>query len=218
VVDRPQIIDGMVFTPYVPNGRLMDALDTLPSWRDAKVVFAHQEILGAASGGGFVSVSGDKWGEDLPLLISGHIHKHQRVGNVLYIGTPYQTTFGENEDKTISIFDDNWNERRIDLKCIKRITLQTDIGGAETIEIPTNAHVRLEVHTALPQFASFRKSKRFAELVALGVKIVPRLEMAEIVHTNERQTFLDTLRKKVQSEDEAVQGLFRELFSAQVTA
>ena len=52
----------VVLCPYVPNGRFVEALDTGGDWREADVIFAHQEIKGVKMGS-IVSEHGDEWKE-----------------------------------------------------------------------------------------------------------------------------------------------------------
>ncbi len=118
-------VNGIIFqaVPYCPNGRLAEGLDTLPDRAEnPAAIFAHQEILGCDIDGND-SKGGDKWNINNPLLISGHIHKyHQPQINVLYTGSPYQDSFGENTDKSISLITFRsseskitWTEKRIRL-------------------------------------------------------------------------------------------------------
>jgi len=74
--------------PYVPTGRLVEALDgSKMPWKDSCLVFAHQEINGCNLGKN-ISSDGDLWDPSYPTLISGHIHDEQKVNNnVIYPGS-----------------------------------------------------------------------------------------------------------------------------------
>lgn len=74
--------------PYVPKGRLIEALDSSKtSWKQSRLVFAHQEIKGCNLGK-YISCEGDVWDPSYPTLISGHIHDEQTVNhNVIYPGS-----------------------------------------------------------------------------------------------------------------------------------
>jgi hypothetical protein len=88
IIDRAQRHGDLVFIPYVPKGRLEEALSGV-DMNGCKCVFAHQEFRGARMNarGSFFSPDGDIWPEDAPLVISGHIHGTQQVGrNVYYPG------------------------------------------------------------------------------------------------------------------------------------
>lgn len=121
IVDRVNraIINGhrFVFVPYVPPGKFHEALSTLdtesmpdnnsgltPEYHRASIIFAHQEFRGAKSGI-HESTIGDTWSLDEPVVITGHFHDyHQLTDNVLYVGTPFQHTFAESPDKSVSWF------------------------------------------------------------------------------------------------------------------
>ena len=93
-----------VFTPYVTNGRFIEALDTgTANWRDASCIFAHQEFFGCKMGA-ITSISGDTWDETYPFVISGHIHSKQYVqNNIYYPGSALQIAFGESEKNVIPL-------------------------------------------------------------------------------------------------------------------
>ena len=81
IVDKviSETINGQkfVFIPYVSPGRFQEALETFPEkWTDATCIFAHQEFFGCKMGA-IISVEGDKWPLDYPMVISGHIHSRQ---------------------------------------------------------------------------------------------------------------------------------------------
>jgi predicted phosphodiesterase len=140
VVDEKCIefeVNGHIFqaVPYCPNGRLQEGLSTLTNeTKRPSAIFCHQEIKGCNING-FNSKSGDIWPKDSPLLVCGHIHKyHMPQSNVLYVGSPYQDNFGEEDiDKSISLLTfsslaDNkniieWKEQRIPTRTPKRYKL-----------------------------------------------------------------------------------------------
>lgn len=109
IVDAPVIttINDMKFImcPYVPPGRFMEALETLPSGSldGCKCIFAHQEFRGSAYGSTGVSECGDEWTLDLPRVISGHIHEASHLSKigVYYTGTPYQQEYAASPEKHV---------------------------------------------------------------------------------------------------------------------
>ncbi len=79
IVDTVIKRENLVFVPYVPTGRFLEALNTIgDSWKTAKYIFAHQEFEGARMKT-IVSYEGDKWDKKYPLVISGHIHGRQTL-------------------------------------------------------------------------------------------------------------------------------------------
>lgn len=218
VVDKPILDDGCVFMPYVPNGRMIEALDMhVPTWKTAGAVFAHQEIRGVTMGNE-ESQTGDVWSADYPLLISGHIHERQKLGaNVIYVGTPMQHTFADSPDKTISFFDQSWNETRVGLSLKKRVTLQTTPAEFADLVIPENAHVRVEIIGSVSELASLRKTKQYKELIASGVKLVPRPADDAVVKVARKVTYLQSLHERLGDESQSVRDLFEKLFQGRVS-
>nr|QBK91072.1 MAG: DNA repair exonuclease [Pithovirus LCPAC202] len=115
-------------------GETEEMEETIPDcsgrwWWKSSIIFAHQEFRGAKMGA-IISEVGDLWPLNGPLVISGHIHDHQKVQeNVWYTGTPIQHGFGDTSGKTISLMswsnaDNGWEEERIDLGLIKRKTFR----------------------------------------------------------------------------------------------
>jgi DNA repair exonuclease SbcCD nuclease subunit len=110
------VVGNFLFVPYVPPGKLYDALDTIDlseagedTWRspDIDAIFCHQEFKGVQMGP-IKSEAGDEWDVSWPLVISGHIHEYQLLQpNLLYPGTPLQHTFSEKPDKAITLCDFN---------------------------------------------------------------------------------------------------------------
>lgn len=109
IVDTVKVVSieniNLVCVPYVPPGRFQEALDTIEIPENDVLILAHQEFIGAKMGA-VVSMAGDEWGLDRPPVISGHVHDHQRLQeNILYVGTPYQKTYSESANRTVSLFD-----------------------------------------------------------------------------------------------------------------
>lgn len=89
VIDRPALDPGGVsFVPYLPDAQTFAATVRGGSG----VLLCHQSFDGAQFQNGFY----DPHGVSLECVssydgvISGHIHKQQKFGNVWYTGTPYQ--------------------------------------------------------------------------------------------------------------------------------
>lgn len=111
IIDKPVRQGNCVYVPYVPPGRFGEALrqiDTSGGDGMVEYVFCHQEFKGAVYEFGddaAVSIAGDCIPMGFGLIVSGHIHKRQWLGNraVYYTGTPYQTRFNEDADKTVAL-------------------------------------------------------------------------------------------------------------------
>lgn len=106
IVDNIVIDGDLMFLPYIPPGRFNMILEN-SDLSGIKYIFCHQEFKGAQfEFAAITSDKGDIWEEHKPTIISGHIHKKQWLQkNIYYTGTPYQTRFNEDEDKSIIILD-----------------------------------------------------------------------------------------------------------------
>ena len=186
-----------IFVPYVPKGRFVEALmqgnyadmlkdivssnigsnGTAPSgtvdvdrpWMYAKIIFCHQEFRGVKRGDA-VSISGDTWPENAPLIVAGHYHDYQRPQhNIIYTGTPIQHDFDESEDKSLSLLfvnSETVNEQRIRLGLpLKRRAYLTldDITNYQAVDRLTKIIIRdttsrLKVALASPIVDQWRKA------------------------------------------------------------
>lgn len=114
VVDKPVKICGDIgMIPFIrDNNEFTKALTSLHS-QGAEVVYCHQEFNGCQYENGFYAPHG----ADLNLIpdgvavISGHIHKKQKVGKVFYPGTPRHLNRSDiGEVKGIYLFDGRESE------------------------------------------------------------------------------------------------------------
>ncbi|AYD68191.1 DNA repair exonuclease [Heliothis virescens ascovirus 3j] len=107
VIDKPTMVDGVVFAPYVPNGRFLEALNVhTPQWKHARLIVAHQELRGVSLRPDIVSVSGDVWNDDYPQLVSGHIHTRQKINNnIWYPGSVIQQNFGDHGESVVVVLN-----------------------------------------------------------------------------------------------------------------
>lgn len=101
VVDKPwnSTVENITWVPYIADYKQFP-LDTLP------IVIAHQTFVGADYGyyRPDVGVDADKVKADM--IISGHIHKRQMFGKVVYPGTPFaQGADDVNQQKGLMLFD-----------------------------------------------------------------------------------------------------------------
>lgn len=106
----------LLFVPYVPPGRFMEALETVENPLNCDLIFAHQEFYGVHMGA-IVSTKGDKWEIFYPWVITGHIHDYNfNKHNIIYVGTPIQHNYNESPNKTISMFllKDEYKENKFE--------------------------------------------------------------------------------------------------------
>jgi predicted phosphodiesterase len=226
-----------IFVPYVPVGQFNNALQTLNltnenspdiDLKDITAVFSHQEFKGCNLGNK-VSEHGDSWPLHYPLNISGHIHMYQKLQpNLIYVGTPFQQTFKETEDKTISIFEfkDNiamngvktneYNETRLNLQLPKKITIEINSNQINEIKIPVDCKVRLIINATASEIKTLIKSSKIVEWEKEGIKIKYKTVMEVNDEKNDIQlkkqytNYTDALMEKVSKRSELM-SLLKEI-------
>lgn len=180
IVDNPimETINGVNvgFVPYVPVGKFKAAVKQIP-YREASVIFAHQEFAGC-SYNGVKSTKGDVWSLNAPTVISGHIHDEQQIqDNLLYVGTPFQISFGESYDKSISIFTitpDKIRRKRIKLDIPVKASAKYYIKDIDRDKIAyyieKNLIVKLTLMGTKAEIAKFKTSKYAAKLAKWNIE------------------------------------------------
>jgi DNA repair exonuclease SbcCD nuclease subunit len=85
----------VIFSPYVPDGRFVEALNTNNKWTEADVIFCHQTLDGVKMGA-ITAENVEEWKDEYPNLIAFHVHDSQNVKkNLFYTGSCMQHSFGE---------------------------------------------------------------------------------------------------------------------------
>lgn len=163
-----------LFVPYVPPGRFKEALVSYDMWDTCDCIFAHQEFYGCKMGA-ITSSEGDRWDDDFPLVISGHIHTAQTIGtNIHYVGSSMQHAFGDTDDKRIWLceFDDSNDEtfsfKKINLKLQKKHLMYVDLKDvaklAKDLQKFENDQVKVNIKCSYEEYKAFVKTPEFKKL------------------------------------------------------
>lgn len=197
--------DTVLFVPFCKR-------EALEAWiseneervRDAKCAFGHIDIKGAM----FTGMEDDSidWVTPLPYMVSGHIHQKIQGENFLYVGTPYQTTFAEDEDKYIHIVnseDPKNNTESILLEGLikyRTLTLKASCKKLPVFEKGVKYRVKLE--GTIDELIKFKRSVRGKELQDRKAKIVPVVEQGDSPELSkvERRTFMDIMETDLNDE------------------
>lgn len=98
IVDKSESIEpNILLVPYQTQGD--NLVNIVEAHKGTKIVVCHQGFLGADMGDYIqdkTSITPDRVKNYQ--VISGHYHRHQTLGTVTYIGSPYTITFGEAND------------------------------------------------------------------------------------------------------------------------
>lgn len=107
VVDGPYTDGcGGSYMPFTPNNdEFVERANKIRS----DVLFCHQTFDSAKFENGFYAPNGVDQGKLMARnVVSGHIHKQQKIGKVFYVGTPRALTANDyNEDKGVFLLDLN---------------------------------------------------------------------------------------------------------------
>lgn len=104
VIDSAQSLDGVGFVPYMSDDKAF--LETC-NGLGTETIVCHQTFDGSQFENGFYAPEGiDQNLLKAKLVVSGHIHKTQKIGKVFYPGTPKWDTMSDaNEEKGVWYFD-----------------------------------------------------------------------------------------------------------------
>jgi DNA repair exonuclease SbcCD nuclease subunit len=115
VVEKPEVIDGMLFVPYTHDADEFYAWISgsekpklyEPAPRDARVLFCHQTFNGCHYENGFYAKDGfDLERVPQPRVISGHIHAPQVFDKIWYPGAPrWRSAADANTERGIYLVD-----------------------------------------------------------------------------------------------------------------
>ncbi len=183
-----------VFVPYVAPGMFVDALkrgdyremledvagiDVQQPWLSAAAIFAHQEFKGAKMGA-FLSAVGDEWSLSNPTIISGHVHDYHRPQcNIVYVGTPIQHGFHDDNNKGISLFtlnkieeNSSIGEQRISLGIPTKSVVHLSLDDIGTYQ-PSNKLVKIVIRETSSRLKIALKSPIVKQWTSDGYKVSP---------------------------------------------
>lgn len=224
IIENVLIEGDIAYVPYVANGRFKEALLTqieLDDIKNLKLIFAHQEFRGCKLGG-IISTDGDVWEEDLPLIISGHIHDHHIPQcNILYAGTPFQHSFGDSSKKGILLLEDDnlkdkiWNDnyKFIKLDIVKKKIIKLNI--EELYQFDRNDYpdtiLKLEIEGEASTIKKLLQTEEFKEKLK-GISIKVKGNKVEKFEIKRGITFKDYLESVINESDNKLRKEYKEIF------
>jgi Calcineurin-like phosphoesterase len=187
IIDTPRVFimpscRTYTFVPYVPNGRFAEAL-SLPSakgWENSEFIFAHQDFKGAVYNG-LASATGDDWNDELPMVISGHIHDYQELPGVIYPGSPIQHAASESKDKTLF-----WLEVSDEATEAVRVPISVPVYHTEVLaaaavptavlpSLPTRSVVKVLIEGTYQELQGLGKWDKVRTWRSQGIVVQPKL-------------------------------------------
>lgn len=106
IINTPRVEGVIGYCPYIhDNQKFVESANRLVDF-GAKILVCHQTFSGAQYENGFYDPNGiDQTLLNFPTIVSGHIHKQQKIGKVIYPGTPRWDTISDaNQPKGVWIY------------------------------------------------------------------------------------------------------------------
>lgn len=211
---------SFVFVPYVPTGKFHDALNKV-NYDNATAIFCHQEFKGAQMGAK-KSTHGDVWDDKLPLIISGHIHDYAQLQpNLIYVGTPIQHRFGEDDDKAIMMisFDNNFTYERFHLGLPKKKIIHLDIDKLNDYVLDETIEAKILIHCKTTDIKLLSKHKKIITWKNNGTKVFYKTENKKTQPNSisnkemdmKQDNFIDILHDNIKDEQNLL-FIYNELF------
>tara|TARA_B100001248_G_scaffold262099_1_gene256065 strand:- start:1168 stop:4284 length:3117 start_codon:yes stop_codon:yes gene_type:complete len=101
IIDKPTVLNDILWMPWKRNNE--EIKQVFRFVKNYKVIFGHFDVIGAIHSN-ILSDRGLKKDDFPTLTITGHYHRPQTIGNVTYIGSPYQTSMNEAEQRKRLLF------------------------------------------------------------------------------------------------------------------
>ena len=212
-----------VFVPYVPPGRFSEALQDIDI-KNASAIFAHQEFYGCKMGA-VESIIGDKWEQNQPLVISGHIHDFDILQpNIIYTGTPIQHAYGDREDKGIFIFyfsESKFRYDRLELDIPKKKIVKVSVSEIETLKkLDPKCHYKIIVSGTPQELRSLKLSSYLQKIskYKIAYKTISTIGTSVIEENIGQKDFLELLFDEIKECTDDIQEksdmiyCFQELF------
>lgn len=176
IVDTVVHQHGVLFCPYVPPGRFLEAIGEWP--RATLVIFCHQEFHGCAFQS-TVSETGDPIDQKWPQIVSGHIHDNQTLRHkVYYPGAPLQHNFGDSEKRVLCLvtldLDDGLvgiAEYPLQVPLKKIINASIDDLHRHTTTIDSAVATKIKVHSTSDEFKAFKQTQEYKNLIKQGIVV-----------------------------------------------
>jgi DNA repair exonuclease SbcCD nuclease subunit len=217
-----------VFVPYVPKGRFTSALETLSekkiNWKDVDAIFAHQEFRGTNMDNGKASSDGDKWHDDYPPIISGHIHTPQKVGdNIFYLGSSIQGSYKEQPVKGIWFVSCGNDQKKrinedigyeiVDLGMKRKTLVTVPLSKAKDVKVDKKDKTFVEVKGSYEEFVTFQRSEEHKKLSGDGVTFIflDTTKASDRLKESKFSTFEENFQSIMDKKDERTKKMLKEL-------
>jgi DNA repair exonuclease SbcCD nuclease subunit len=182
VIDKPKVIDEIVFFPYIEKKDAKEAIDSIKTTRKKPIAITHWGFIGAKRNDTNIDTDGIplEWVSHFHRVFCGHYHYRNTIDNVQYIGSPLQQNFGEmGQDKGVLVYDTKTD--KIEFVEIKSTPKHYEVNlswedGKEKYEGPIKEireidFVRLEVIGDVESVSNFSKERALKKIKVKDLKV-----------------------------------------------
>jgi DNA repair exonuclease SbcCD nuclease subunit len=205
------------FVPYIPPEKLFDSFkETNIEPSEMDLFFGHIDIHGSKTEK-LAKQEWPEWPDNYKLMVSGHVHDKEIVkDNFIYVGTPYQSNFGECENKGVYLMNlDDYSLKLIKLTVPikKKITLHyTEL---ERFTIDPNIELKINI-TGSKTAARELMKRNDMVLKYSGIKISyigeeDKFETLSLPQITKNSNFYDHLIESIMSNQTLI-DIFKEEF------
>jgi calcineurin-like phosphoesterase family protein len=123
------------------------------------------------------------------LVVSGDIHLPQALGDVIYVGAPYPTSFGDSYQPRVLMIDASYKVKSIDISSIARWNLVVDsLESLKEFDILSGDQVKLKIKVSRAEFHNWSSIRDMyvAWAASTGVELfsVEMVERKSVVDTS----------------------------------
>jgi hypothetical protein len=178
-------IKGLGRVGFMPHSRHYTKKDYREISRDTDWVFAHDAFRGAVSESGHKMEHGvdTSWFDAEARVISGDIHKPQKVDCVTYVGAPYTVDFGDDYEPRVLLVNENGMES-IDCRGPQKVLIYAEAGPKPWVDLKDTCEgdiLKIKVRIRQKHLDQWSEIKKGLEDWARKYKCIPYSVVPDLI-------------------------------------
>lgn len=207
----PEVILDTLFIPHTKEFKLQEYEKLLNP--NIKCVYIHQIAINAIFQNNTLSTKGiDNNIFENYIVFSGDIHSPQKIGNIIYVGSPYPINFGDNYKGRCIIIKNNKIIEEIYPNQIQKLFLKLNSNFTEKDFLIINPNdqvkvtIELEIHETY-NWENIQREvknlilKRNGILVSLEMKLKRQSNNTEYIKKQKKETDLEIIERFLKNEN-----------------
>lgn len=126
-------------------------------------IFMHETAKGSIASNGFKmqGIDANVGAKKSAIVLSGDIHVPQKIGQIVYPGSPYHVHFGDRFDARILWFDNDGSMESIKTYFPERFTVDVEsLEDLESLDLQENDMIKVRIPTKAGDLSSFRDLRK----------------------------------------------------------